>query len=94
MKAMTTLSSFIVIKRQFVASDICNEIITYLLPLHIAKTYPDLLVNSCEDSRFCELAQKPRISVHDGIRTAIKYEAKSGKGYKLPRICYHESSER
>lgn len=90
---MTTLSSFIVIKRQFIASDICNEIITYLLPLHITKTYPDLL-NSCEDSRFCELAKKPRISVHDGICTAIKYEVEFGRGYKLPRIYYNESFER
>ncbi|AYP97982.1 Ac146-like protein [Mauternbach virus] len=88
---MTYITNHIIVDEFIIHSVNCNPYIAYLISLDLHKHFEEHLQLS-DDPRFIEL-QSLDVIVHNGVYKSIEYKAKSGRGYKLPRIIYSKSDE-
>lgn len=81
------ISNYIVVPNYIIHSAECCDFILYIISLDLHKHIPHAL-NTCDDKRFIEI-EWLHIYIHDSAYKSIQYEAKTGRGYRLPRIIHN-----
>jgi len=85
------ISNYIVVPTYIIHSEECHDFILYIISIDLHKHLPHAL-NECIDNRYVEI-EWLKIFIHDSSYKSIRYEAKTGRGYRLPRIIHNGSTK-